>query len=711
MGKAFADIVSYTASPKSGSQSESFTYSPSSVSSGGGDNSNGRTSAADTFRVSLSSAVSSSSQGSGHEDIDSLGDVFIWGEGTGDGLLGGGVLRAGRLSGTKIDSHLPKVLESTMVLDVQGIACGSKHAVLVTKQGEIFSWGEELGGRLGHGVKADVSYPKLIETLTGTAIEMVACGEYHTCAVTLSGDLYTWGDGTHNSGLLGHGSEVSHWIPKKVSGPIEGIHVSYVSCGPWHTAFVTSEGQLFTCGDGTFGVLGHGDQESSSIPREVETLRGLRTVRVACGVWHTAAVVEVMNRTSLDSGATDVSFSGKLFTWGDGDKGRLGHGDKKPRIFPEIVAVLVDVSFSQVACGHNLTIGLTNSGQVYTMGSSDYGQLGNPLANGKIPTCIGGKFADNFVEEIACGSHHVAVLTSRAEVYTWGKGSNGQLGHGDNHDRNTPTLVDFLKDKQVKSVVCGSKFTAVICPHKWVSSADNSECSGCHNQFSFRRKRHNCYNCGLVFCSSCSSRKSLKASLAPSTSKPYRVCDDCFNKLQKVMESGSDEHIPIVRNGSGGLSLKETDGPRFQSQFSRLSSFDSFNLNQGEGRSSKTLESNDSRMFHLSNGNNNLRGSVAMSKASTTTLFGASRSLSSISVPNSKIVSRASSPVTAKTCPSRSATPTPFSPLTSEVILEDPKHTSQEVTYLRAQVIMYHQKLYLLLPDFLLSDYSGGNSA
>lgn len=138
--------------------------------------------------------------------------------------------------------------------------------------------------------------------------------------------------------------------------------------------------------------------------------------------------------------------------------------------------------------------------------------MGSPLADGKMPTCIEGEIAKSSVEQIACGSYHVAVLTSKAEVYTWGKGAKGQLGHGDNEDRSTPTLVDFLKDKQVKSIACGANFTAVICLHKLVSNTDNSVCSSCRNTFNFRRKRHNCYNCGLVFCKTCSSKKSLKAS-------------------------------------------------------------------------------------------------------------------------------------------------------------------------------------------------------
>ncbi|KAL7163909.1 hypothetical protein ACSBR2_039929 [Camellia fascicularis] len=686
LGKAFCDIIAYTAVAENQAQPELVTNSASSL---GIDNlnSNSRSSAAETFRVSLSSVVSSSSHGSGHEDFDALGDVLIWGEGISYGVLGGGVYRVGSSSSTKLDALLPKALESTMVLDVHSIACGSRHAVLVTKQGEIFSWGEESGGRLGHGFEEDVSHPKLVDALTRMNIELVACGEYHTCAVTFSGDLYTWGDGSHNSGLLGHGSEISHWVPKKVSGVMEGIQVSYISCGPWHTALVTSAGQLFTFGDGTFGALGHGDLTSTSIPREVETLKGLRTVRVACGVWHTAAVVEAM--TGSSSGPADSSSSGNLFTWGDGDKCRLGHGDKESRLIPECVAALVDVSFCQVACGHNLTVALTTSGRVYTMGSTVYGQLGSPLADGKMPTCIEGKIADSFVEEIACGSYHIAVLTSKTEVYTWGKGANGQLGHGDINDRNIPTLVDILKDKQVKSVVCGANFTAVICLHKLVSTADNSVCSGCRNPFNFRRKYHNCYNCGLVFCKACSSRKSLKASLAPSMNKPYRVCDDCFNKLKKVVESGSIARISQVKsenrlNKFNEAAEKEIEVPRLQGQFSRLMSFDLFNL--AEGRNFKfnmKVEPNDSRVPPLVSGNTQ-RGSISSSKASNA-LVGTSMNFSSASVPGSRMISRAASPVLKKPTQFQSATL-----CTSEVILGDSKHEnerlSQEVINLRAQV-------------------------
>ncbi|XVE65829.1 hypothetical protein DITRI_Ditri08aG0030600 [Diplodiscus trichospermus] len=489
-----------------------------------------RTSGGDGFRISVSSTPSCSSGGSGGpDDVESLGDVYVWGEVWSDGVTTDGYVSS---VPTKIDVLTPKPLESNVVLDVHQIACGARHVALVTKQGEVFTWGEESGGRLGHGIEKDFSRPRLVEFLAVTNVDFVASGEYHTCVVSTAGDLFTWGDGTYNAGLLGHGTDVSHWIPKRVSGALEGLQVLSIACGTWHSALATSDGKLFTFGDGTFGVLGHGDRESVAYPKEVQMLNGLKTIKVACGVWHTAAIVEV-------TGQSGANFSSrKLFTWGDGDKHRLGHGSKETYLLPTCVSSLIDYNFHQLACGHTITVALTTSGHVFTMGGTTYGQLGNPSSDGKLPCLVQERLVGEFVEEISCGAYHVAVLTSRSEVFTWGRGANGRLGHGDLEDRRTPTFVEVLKDRLVKNISCGSNFTSCICIHKWVSGADQSVCSGCRLAFGFTRKRHNCYNCGLVHCHGCSSKKALKAALAPTPGKPHRVCDACYAKL-KAAEAGN----------------------------------------------------------------------------------------------------------------------------------------------------------------------------
>ncbi|KAL2325740.1 hypothetical protein Fmac_024798 [Flemingia macrophylla] len=499
-----------------------------------------RTSVGDGSRVSVSSISHSSSVGSGIDDIESLGDVYVWGEVWADGSSSDGSACQASL---KTDVLIPKSLESDVVLDVHQVGPGVRHVALVTRQGEVFTWGEDSGGRLGHGFEKDFARPHLVESLVVTNVSYVTCGEHHTCAVSASGDLFTWGDGTHCSGLLGHGSDVSYWTPKRVSGPLEGLQVVSIACGTWHSALATSSGKLFTFGDGRFGVLGHGNRESVSYPKEVQLLSGHKTTKVACGVWHTAAIVEVTD--SLGS----TPSSRKLFTWGDGDKYRLGHINKETYLQPTCVAALAEYSFSQIACGYTMTVALTTSGHVFTMGSTTYGQLGNPMSDGKVPILVRDKLVGEFVEEISCGAHHVAVLTSRSELYTWGRGSNGRLGHGDTEDLKTPTLVEALRDRHIKSISCGSTFTSCICLHKWVSGIDQSVCSDCRQPFGFTRKRHNCYHCGLVFCHPCSSKKALKAALAPTPSKPHRVCDACYTKL-KGADSASNYNREIIRPSS-----------------------------------------------------------------------------------------------------------------------------------------------------------------
>ncbi|KAK4347631.1 hypothetical protein RND71_033970 [Anisodus tanguticus] len=471
-----------------------------------------------------------------------LRDVFIWGEGAEGGCLGDGEV--------KLDALSPKLLESTVMLDVQAISIGRSHASLVTKQGEVFCWGEGKNGRLGHKLDMDTARPKLVDSLNGVRVKSVTCGEYQTCALTFSGELYTWGDSSFGAELEGEEKKRSHWLPNSVCGSLDGVKISYVACAEWHTAIVSTSGQLFTYGDGIFGVLGHGNLQSVAQPKEVESLRGLWVKCVACGPWHTAAVVEVIvDRLKFNNPG------GKLFTWGDGDKGRLGHHGKEKKLLPTCVAKLVDHDFVQVSCASNLTIVLSSTGKVYTMGSAVHGQLGNLEAKDKSLVLVQGKLREEFVTVISSGSYHVAVLTSRGSVYTWGKGANGQLGLGDTKDRSLPTLVEALQDRQMEYIACGSSTTAAICLHKSASSTDQSACRGCSMSFGITRKKQNCYNCGLLFCRTCCRKKTTNASMAPDKTKAFRACDPCFYLLQRIahssrpskLENHSPRPLPITQ--------------------------------------------------------------------------------------------------------------------------------------------------------------------
>ena len=74
------------------------------------------------------------------------------------------------------------------------IACGDYHTVAVTPNGEVFTWGRGARGRLGHGDQVDVDRPKQVVTdsFIGKEVVYVACGSWYTAVVTSGGELHTW---------------------------------------------------------------------------------------------------------------------------------------------------------------------------------------------------------------------------------------------------------------------------------------------------------------------------------------------------------------------------------------------------------------------------------------------------------------------------------------------------------------------------------------
>lgn len=186
----------------------------------------------------------------------------------------------------------PTLVYNTGTMNVMRAACGTRHAALLSRAGELYTWGYGRGGSLGHGTLHSFASPRRVEGSWVKAHDRVlalAASDGCTAAITGDGSLYTWGSGL--AGQLGHGLAGGCPFPKPVSTFADAAaRVVGVSCGPHHTAAVTADGQLFTWGNGMFGRLGHGDTQSAYTPRKVQALSQYFVTSVSCGWWHTAAV-------------------------------------------------------------------------------------------------------------------------------------------------------------------------------------------------------------------------------------------------------------------------------------------------------------------------------------------------------------------------------------------------------------------------------------
>ena len=77
------------------------------------------------------------------------------------------------------------------------------------------------------------------------------------------------------------------------------------------------------------------------------------------------------------------------------------------------------------------------------------------------PELIAG-LAGKRVTQVSAGDEHSACVTESGDVYTWGIGDGGRLGHGDEEEEYTPRPLERMEGKGATHVVCGDEHTMVL---------------------------------------------------------------------------------------------------------------------------------------------------------------------------------------------------------------------------------------------------------
>lgn len=423
--------------------------------------------------------------------------LYAWGSNS-DGQLGldeddaspsEGRPRSQTLSGRDSFEALPVPLRALDDIPVAQVSCGSRHSLVLTRQGILYTFGWGKCGQLGHGDTRDRRAPTVVTALAasggaggrGRRVVKVSAGGIHSAALTESGTVYTWGEASY--GQLGQGVAAVRqrmvlapkelvWQREEGGGRSAGFErpaVASISCGGQHTGVVTVDGRAFCFGRADSGQCGVGQswidliadapEEGGSSSAILGKMQGLEVphrvvglpdaaedpaAAIACGAFHSLCVTR----------------SGRCFAWGNEEYGMLGVGRSRdwragvvqPREItgsglgspngPYADGIGKKVRSVAAAGWHSCF--LTEHGTLLSCGRGEYGRMGfGDEKDRRLPHVLqvpGGAR----VLRVAPGGTHTAVLASGAVVYTSGRGDGGRLGHGDLSDRHGLARVDAL---------------------------------------------------------------------------------------------------------------------------------------------------------------------------------------------------------------------------------------------------------------------------
>ena len=374
------------------------------------------------------------------------------------------------------------------------IAAGGAHTVAVGLElqgAKVMAWGGDPDdfnnhvSQLGHGnlTGEAAGLPLAVQGLDAVSGRClaVAAGDYVSCVLTEGGECWTWG--RPHCSLLGrhepreeadavpnqepHSAEAA--VPNHGQGAelprhiAAGLSVQAVACGASHCLLLAG-GRLHSWGWGESGALGHGMRQDELLPRLID------------------ALPQVRHCSAGDAYTLAVSAHGELYAWGEDEYGRLGLGDESgTHLIPEAVRAPLEQEGSEATseaalwraaaprftrcCGaRNHSLGVCARGDVYSFGSGDMGVLGHGDCRDRLrPSRV---IALHGILEAAAGWHHSACLDCRGRVFTFGlDGGQGVLGHADRFVDDElqpwPRLVASLLDETVIEVVCGAHHTVV----------------------------------------------------------------------------------------------------------------------------------------------------------------------------------------------------------------------------------------------------------
>lgn len=346
----------------------------------------------------------------------------------------------------------------------------SMHEFVLMADGSLCAMGRNDHGQLGTGDTTTRALPVPVAFESRAKVVKIATGRSHSLVLLNNGEV--WGCGANNFGQLGLGNSKTAAKDAlkftQVVFPNASSQVRDIACGHDFSLACTADGNLYAFGHPEYGVLGQGTDgqfikdggKGAAIqysceytPKRIEKFvnkdahgkvvstieaSGIRIRAVAAGKNHALCVEDW---DALEDGSPSLN---RVYSWGWGGYGRLGHNASQDEFFPREIT-----AFSNYALGP-----------------------------GGVRAQVAPVSKQKQVREIVCGSSFSLAVSDSRHLYYWGKMSNAPRGEATTYPQMTQELFDY----PVRHVGVGSNLIVVIAGvnnrAKGINGAEAGPCVG-----------------------------------------------------------------------------------------------------------------------------------------------------------------------------------------------------------------------------------------
>jgi len=354
------------------------------------------------------------------------------------------------------------------------VTAGTSFTMALKANGNIFSWGSNLYGQLGLSDTIDRSSP--VQISSGAIFTKITTGSSHSMAIDSNMQLHTWG--LNGDGQLGSNNRTNTSTPAIVTS------LSYItlSAGQLTSAAIASNGYLYVWGYNNVGQLGLNDAVARSSPTQLGTSTYKKVsishttshiIRADGSLWGMGTGIYIGNNATTNQTSpvlvggiyawTDIEGSpntsnlsiqakredGTLWVWGNNINGKLGLNDLINRSSPTQISTNFNYG-NPAQSGNSCAAMIDTSGQLYTVGAGDLGQLGdnttiqrsNPIQVGIYSTYSPTLISSQSWITVTAGEDVSFAVDPSKTLYGWGLNTSYQVGIGTGpYIVSTPTAV------------------------------------------------------------------------------------------------------------------------------------------------------------------------------------------------------------------------------------------------------------------------------